>query len=119
MVMRYRPSTAEKDFWTVYGFFSVFFLLVANLLPTFLFPGLFRRNIHGVSKEKISRMLEHYQRFVSVPIIMSSSDPEKTERIELCAYACEDRNSRWVKVYFMQKLQCEAMVSFLMIALKT
>ncbi|XP_017454952.1 NEDD4-binding protein 2 isoform X2 [Rattus norvegicus] len=52
-----------------------------------------RRNIHGVSKEKISRMLEHYQRFVSVPIIMSSSDPEKTERIELCAYACEDRNS--------------------------
>ncbi|XP_052055471.1 NEDD4-binding protein 2 isoform X1 [Apodemus sylvaticus] len=51
-----------------------------------------RRNIHGVSKEKISRMLEHYQRFVSVPIIMSSSDPEKTEQIELCAYACEDRN---------------------------
>ncbi|XP_031198326.1 NEDD4-binding protein 2 isoform X2 [Mastomys coucha] len=51
-----------------------------------------RRNIHGVSKEKISRMLEHYQRFVSVPIIMSSSDPEKTERIELCAYASEDRN---------------------------
>ncbi|XP_021065975.1 NEDD4-binding protein 2 [Mus pahari] len=52
-----------------------------------------RRNIHGVSKEKISRMLEHYQRFVSVPIIMSSSDPEKTERIELCAYASDDRNS--------------------------
>ncbi|EDL37755.1 Bcl3 binding protein [Mus musculus] len=49
-----------------------------------------RRNIHGVSKEKISRMLEHYQRFVSVPIIMSSSDPEKTERIELCAYASDD-----------------------------
>ncbi|XP_048219899.1 NEDD4-binding protein 2 isoform X2 [Perognathus longimembris pacificus] len=49
-----------------------------------------RRNIHGVSKEKITRMLEHYQRFVSVPIIMSSSVPEKTERIELCAYACED-----------------------------
>ncbi|XP_051020705.1 NEDD4-binding protein 2 [Acomys russatus] len=52
-----------------------------------------RRNIHGVSKEKIARMLEHYQRFVSVPIIMSSSDPEKTERSELCAYACEDRSS--------------------------
>lgn len=45
-------------------------------------------------------MLEHYQRFVSVPIIMSSSDPEKTERIELCAYASDDR---WVKVYYMQK----------------
>ncbi|XP_042534033.1 NEDD4-binding protein 2 isoform X1 [Dipodomys spectabilis] len=52
-----------------------------------------RRNIHGVSKEKITRMLEHYQRFVSVPIIMSSSVPEKTERIELCAYAYEDRSS--------------------------
>ncbi|XP_055485231.1 NEDD4-binding protein 2 isoform X2 [Psammomys obesus] len=49
-----------------------------------------RRNIHGVSKEKIARMLEHYQRFVSVPIIMSSSDPERAERAELCAYACED-----------------------------
>uniref|UniRef100_A0A8C6R8Y5 NEDD4-binding protein 2-like 2 n=1 Tax=Nannospalax galili TaxID=1026970 RepID=A0A8C6R8Y5_NANGA len=49
-----------------------------------------RRNIHGVSKEKITRMLDHYQRFVSVPIIMSSSDPEKTERIELCAYSYED-----------------------------
>ncbi|XP_015453053.1 NEDD4-binding protein 2 isoform X3 [Pteropus alecto] len=52
-----------------------------------------RRNIHGVSKEKITRMLEHYQRFVSVPIIMSSSVPEKIERIELCAYSCEDRSS--------------------------
>ncbi|XP_059131903.1 NEDD4-binding protein 2 [Peromyscus eremicus] len=52
-----------------------------------------RRNIHGVSKEKIARMLEHYQRFVSVPIILSSSDPEKTERIELCAYSCEDRSA--------------------------
>ncbi|XP_025742867.1 NEDD4-binding protein 2 isoform X1 [Callorhinus ursinus] len=49
-----------------------------------------RRNIHGVSKEKIARMLEHYQRFVSVPIIMSSSVPEKSERIELCVYSCED-----------------------------
>ncbi|KAM4812013.1 NEDD4-binding protein 2 isoform X1 [Urocitellus parryii] len=52
-----------------------------------------RRNIHGISKEKITRMLDHYQRFVSVPIIMSSSVPEKIERIELCAYSCEDRNS--------------------------
>uniref|UniRef100_A0A2K5N6X1 NEDD4 binding protein 2 n=1 Tax=Cercocebus atys TaxID=9531 RepID=A0A2K5N6X1_CERAT len=52
-----------------------------------------RRNIHGVSKEKITRMLEHYQRFVSVPIIMSSSVPEKMERIELCAYSCEDRST--------------------------
>ncbi|XP_053434119.1 NEDD4-binding protein 2 isoform X2 [Nycticebus coucang] len=52
-----------------------------------------RRNIHGVSKEKITRMLEHYQRFVSVPIIMNSSVPEKTERIELCAYSCENKST--------------------------
>ncbi|XP_054438052.1 NEDD4-binding protein 2 isoform X2 [Pteronotus mesoamericanus] len=51
-----------------------------------------RRNIHGVSKEKITRMLEHYQRFVSVPIIMSSSVPEKIERNELCAFSFEDRS---------------------------
>ncbi|XP_004579198.2 NEDD4-binding protein 2 isoform X1 [Ochotona princeps] len=49
-----------------------------------------RRNIHGVSKEKITRMLEHYQRFVSVPIIMNSSAPAKFERVELCAYSSED-----------------------------
>ncbi|XP_016062130.1 PREDICTED: NEDD4-binding protein 2 isoform X2 [Miniopterus natalensis] len=52
-----------------------------------------RRNIHGVSKEKITRMLERYQRFVSVPIIMSSSVPEKIERSELCPYSFEDRSS--------------------------
>nr|KAF6431910.1 NEDD4 binding protein 2 [Rousettus aegyptiacus] len=38
-------------------------------------------------------MLEHYQRFVSVPIIMSSSVPEKIEHFELCAYSCEERSS--------------------------
>ncbi|XP_006873286.1 PREDICTED: NEDD4-binding protein 2 [Chrysochloris asiatica] len=52
-----------------------------------------RRNIHGVSKEKITRMLEHYQRFVSVPIIMSSSVPERAECIESCAHSCEDRST--------------------------
>uniref|UniRef100_A0A3Q2I651 NEDD4 binding protein 2 n=1 Tax=Equus caballus TaxID=9796 RepID=A0A3Q2I651_HORSE len=52
-----------------------------------------RRNIHGISKEKITRMLENYQRFVSVPIIMNSSVPEKIERIELCAYSSEDRST--------------------------
>ncbi|XP_071072989.1 NEDD4-binding protein 2 [Dasypus novemcinctus] len=52
-----------------------------------------RRNIHGVSKEKITRMLENYQRFVSVPIVMSSSVQEKTECLEFCAYSCEDRST--------------------------
>ncbi|XP_024429473.2 NEDD4-binding protein 2 isoform X2 [Desmodus rotundus] len=51
-----------------------------------------RRNIHGVNKERITRMLEHYQRFVSVPIIMSSSVPEKIERTGLCAFSFEDRS---------------------------
>ncbi|XP_010623427.1 NEDD4-binding protein 2 isoform X2 [Fukomys damarensis] len=50
-----------------------------------------RRNIHGISKEKIIRMLDHYQRFVSVPIIMDSSVPEKIEHSELCA-SYEDRS---------------------------
>ncbi|ELV10433.1 NEDD4-binding protein 2 [Tupaia chinensis] len=52
-----------------------------------------RRNIHGVSKERIARMLEHYQRFVSVPIIMSSLAPEKAEHAELCTHPGEDRST--------------------------
>ncbi|XP_053528329.1 NEDD4-binding protein 2 isoform X2 [Artibeus jamaicensis] len=51
-----------------------------------------RRNIHGISKEKIKRMLERYQHFVSVPIIMSSSVPENIERVGLCAVSFEDRS---------------------------
>ncbi|KAM5340413.1 NEDD4-binding protein 2 isoform 2-T4 [Glossophaga mutica] len=51
-----------------------------------------RRNIHGLSKEKITRMLENYQHFVSVPIIMSSSVPEKIECIGLRAFSLEDRS---------------------------
>ncbi|KAM6220876.1 NEDD4-binding protein 2 [Rhynchocyon petersi] len=50
-----------------------------------------RRTIHGISKEKLARMLEHYQRFVSVPVIMSSSVPDKAACIELCPYSCEDK----------------------------
>ncbi|XP_045140093.1 NEDD4-binding protein 2 [Echinops telfairi] len=52
-----------------------------------------RRNIHGVSKEKIARMLDHYQHFVSVPIIMGSLIPRKTERIEVCVYSCENKST--------------------------
>lgn len=74
--------------------FHFFKTLITDIFSTLFCPGIFRRNIHGVSKEKITRMLEHYQRFVSVPIIMSSSVPEKIERIELCAYSCEDRSTR-------------------------
>lgn len=68
--------------------------LITSISSTLFSPGIFRRNIHGVSKEKITRMLEHYQRFVSVPIIMNSSVPEKIERIGSCAFSFEDRSLR-------------------------
>ncbi|NXN12999.1 N4BP2 protein, partial [Indicator maculatus] len=38
-----------------------------------------RRNIHGVSKEKIKRMLERYERCLSVSSILNSSVPDKSE----------------------------------------
>ncbi|NWU98862.1 N4BP2 protein, partial [Upupa epops] len=40
-----------------------------------------RRNIHGVSKEKIKRMLERYERCISVSSILSSSVPDKSEAV--------------------------------------
>ncbi|NXH16314.1 N4BP2 protein, partial [Bucco capensis] len=38
-----------------------------------------RRNIHGVSKEKIKRMLEQYERCLTVSSILDSSVPDKSE----------------------------------------
>ncbi|NXA26399.1 N4BP2 protein, partial [Ibidorhyncha struthersii] len=38
-----------------------------------------RRNIHGVSKEKIKRMLERYERCLTVSSILDSSVPDKWE----------------------------------------
>ncbi|NXP13074.1 N4BP2 protein, partial [Thinocorus orbignyianus] len=38
-----------------------------------------RRNIHGVSKEKIKRMLERYERCLTVGSILDSSVPDKLE----------------------------------------
>ncbi|NWQ67746.1 N4BP2 protein, partial [Neopipo cinnamomea] len=38
-----------------------------------------RRNIHGVSKEKIKRMLERYERCLTVRSILDSSVPDKSE----------------------------------------
>ncbi|NXL42494.1 N4BP2 protein, partial [Podilymbus podiceps] len=38
-----------------------------------------RRNIHGVSKEKIKRMLEQYERCLTVCSILDSSVPDKSE----------------------------------------
>ncbi|NXC38806.1 N4BP2 protein, partial [Penelope pileata] len=38
-----------------------------------------RRNIHGVSKEKIKRMLEQYERCLTVSSVLDSSVPDKSE----------------------------------------
>ncbi|XP_009072640.1 PREDICTED: NEDD4-binding protein 2 [Acanthisitta chloris] len=38
-----------------------------------------RRNIHGISKEKIKRMLERYERCLTVRSILNSSVPDKSE----------------------------------------
>ncbi|PKK30690.1 NEDD4 binding protein 2 [Columba livia] len=38
-----------------------------------------RRNIHGVSKEKIKKMLERYERCLTVSSILDSSVPDKSE----------------------------------------
>ncbi|XP_029444995.1 NEDD4-binding protein 2 isoform X2 [Rhinatrema bivittatum] len=40
-----------------------------------------RRNTHGVSKEKIKRMLERYERHVTVNTILNSSAPDRLEHI--------------------------------------
>ncbi|NXA30932.1 N4BP2 protein, partial [Eudromia elegans] len=41
-----------------------------------------RRNIHGISKEKIKRMLERYERCLSVSSVLNSSVPNKLEAAE-------------------------------------
>ncbi|XP_044537679.1 NEDD4-binding protein 2 [Gracilinanus agilis] len=51
-----------------------------------------RRNVHGVTKEKIVRMLEHYERYVSVTHILDSSVPDKPELTELSEPSHEDEN---------------------------
>ncbi|XP_006895479.1 PREDICTED: NEDD4-binding protein 2-like [Elephantulus edwardii] len=52
-----------------------------------------RRTVHGLSKEKLARMLELYQCFVSVSMIMHSSVPDETQCMELCAYSSEDNST--------------------------
>ncbi|XP_074131394.1 NEDD4-binding protein 2 isoform X2 [Sminthopsis crassicaudata] len=51
-----------------------------------------RRNIHGVTKEKIVRMLEHYERYVSVTHVLDSSVPDRSEHRELSETSCQDEN---------------------------
>ncbi|XP_043829231.1 NEDD4-binding protein 2 isoform X2 [Dromiciops gliroides] len=52
-----------------------------------------RRNIHGVTKEKIVRMMEHYERYVSVTHILDSSVPDRPEDTELSEPSCQDETN--------------------------
>ncbi|NXN95123.1 N4BP2 protein, partial [Rhinopomastus cyanomelas] len=53
-----------------------------------------RRNIHGVSKEKIKRMLERYERCVSVSSILNSAVPDKSEGAAWSEGPCREDSHR-------------------------
>ncbi|NWU02218.1 N4BP2 protein, partial [Urocynchramus pylzowi] len=53
-----------------------------------------RRNIHGVSKEKIKRMLERYERCLTVRSILDSSVPDKSEAADWNEDPCQEENER-------------------------
>ncbi|NXA06927.1 N4BP2 protein, partial [Sapayoa aenigma] len=53
-----------------------------------------RRNIHGVSKEKIKKMLERYERCLTVRSILDSSVPDKSEAAGWSEDACQEESHR-------------------------
>ncbi|NWT85051.1 N4BP2 protein, partial [Lanius ludovicianus] len=53
-----------------------------------------RRNIHGVSKEKIKRMLERYERCLTVRTILDSSVPDKSEAAGWSEEPCQEESQR-------------------------
>ncbi|OXB83788.1 UNVERIFIED_CONTAM: hypothetical protein H355_003000 [Colinus virginianus] len=53
-----------------------------------------RRNIHGVSKEKIKRMLEQYERCLTVNSILDSSVPEKSQVAAWSEDPCQEERRR-------------------------
>uniref|UniRef100_A0A8C5T7S8 NEDD4 binding protein 2 n=1 Tax=Malurus cyaneus samueli TaxID=2593467 RepID=A0A8C5T7S8_9PASS len=53
-----------------------------------------RRNIHGVSKEKIKRMLERYERCLTVRSILDSSVPDKSEAAGGSEVPCQEERQR-------------------------
>ncbi|NXV02077.1 N4BP2 protein, partial [Cettia cetti] len=53
-----------------------------------------RRNIHGVSKEKIIRMLERYERCLTVRSILDSSVPDKSEAASWSEDPCQEESQR-------------------------
>ncbi|NWI33928.1 N4BP2 protein, partial [Sula dactylatra] len=53
-----------------------------------------KRNIHGVSKEKIKRMLEQYERCLTVSSILDSSVPDKSEAAGCSEDPCQEESHR-------------------------
>ncbi|NXS94161.1 N4BP2 protein, partial [Jacana jacana] len=53
-----------------------------------------RRNIHGVSKDKIKRMLERYERCLTVSSILDSAVPDKSEAAGWREDPCQEENHR-------------------------
>ncbi|NXD80656.1 N4BP2 protein, partial [Halcyon senegalensis] len=53
-----------------------------------------RRNIHGVSKEKIKRMLDRYERCLTVRAILDSSVPGKSEADGWSEDPCQEESHR-------------------------
>uniref|UniRef100_A0A8D0FZK0 NEDD4 binding protein 2 n=1 Tax=Strix occidentalis caurina TaxID=311401 RepID=A0A8D0FZK0_STROC len=53
-----------------------------------------RRNIHGVSKEKIKRMLERYERCLTVSSVLDSSVPDKSEAAGWSEDPCQEEMLR-------------------------
>ncbi|NXJ81204.1 N4BP2 protein, partial [Trogon melanurus] len=53
-----------------------------------------RRNIHGVSKEKIKRMLERYEHCLTVSSILDSSVPDKSEAVGWSEEPCQEESHR-------------------------
>ncbi|XP_054058362.1 NEDD4-binding protein 2 isoform X2 [Rissa tridactyla] len=58
-----------------------------------------RRNIHGVSKEKIKRMLERYERCLTVSSILDSSVPDKSEAAGWSEDPCQKESHRKREAY--------------------
>ncbi|NXF74991.1 N4BP2 protein, partial [Sclerurus mexicanus] len=53
-----------------------------------------RRNVHGVSKEKIKRMLERYERCLTVRSILDSSVPDKSDAAGWSEDPCQEESHR-------------------------
>ncbi|XP_035752619.1 NEDD4-binding protein 2 isoform X2 [Egretta garzetta] len=58
-----------------------------------------RRNVHGVSKEKIKRMLEQFERCLTVSSILDSSVPDKSEAAGWSEDSCQEESHRKREAY--------------------